>query len=217
MRPLAIVIDFDGTVTDRDIGDAIVTRFGLPGWDALEKEFHAGEATIRQLWAQEISHLPGDRAAEMADFALEVASVRPGLRELVDYAIAQGLPIEVASNGIEFYLRRILEENGLSDLPYVCLHAEFAADGTTRLVFPGGIVTCARNGLCKCARVWRMQRMARQVMFVGDGASDACVAREPDILAARASLARMAELDGRAYVPFEDFRDVLAAVKRATG
>lgn len=214
MKPLGIVIDFDGTVTERDIGDAIVKHFGLPGWDALEARFHAGEVTIRQLWVQEISRLPGDRVAEMTSFALETAKVRPGLRNLLDYALARGLPIEIASNGIEFYLNAILTANGLKDLPYVCLKADFSPDGSSRLAIPEDIVSCARNAMCKCARVWRMQRTARQVLFIGDGMSDACVGPEPDILAARSSLARMAEAKSWAYIPFEDFRDVLAAVKK---
>ncbi|MSQ08893.1 MAG: hypothetical protein EXR57_00485 [Dehalococcoidia bacterium] len=215
MKPLGIVIDFDGTVTERDIGDAIVKRFGLPGWDALEAKFHAGEATIRQLWIQEISRLPGDRVAEMTAFALETAKVRPGLRELLDYALEHGLPVEIASNGIEFYLNAILAANGLKDLQYVCLKADFSPEGSSQLVIPEDIVSCARNAMCKCARIWRMQRMASHVLFAGDGMSDACAGPEADILAARSSLARMAEAKGWAYIPFEDFWDVLAAVKKA--
>jgi 2-hydroxy-3-keto-5-methylthiopentenyl-1-phosphate phosphatase len=214
MNPLAVVLDFDGTVTERDVGDAIVKRFGLPGWDALEEEFKRGEVSIRRLWVQEISHLPGDRAAEMAAFSLEVAKVRPGLRELVTYCRSKGIPVEIASNGIEFYISRILGANGLGDLPYVCMGANFGPGSQSSLVIPDDTVQCARNGLCKCARVWRMQKQGRRVVFAGDGASDACVAYEPDVLMARSSLAKMAERDGRHFVPFEDFYDVLAEVKR---
>ncbi len=217
MTALAIVLDFDGTVTEHDVGDAVVKRFGLPGWDALEDGFIRGEVTIRRLWVQEISHLPGDRAAEMAAFSLEVAEVRPGLRELVDYCQRNGIPVEIASNGIEFYISRILHSNGLGDLPYVCMGAKFGPGTRSSLVVPEDIVQCARNGLCKCARVWRMQKQGRRVVFAGDGASDACVAYQPDVLMARSSLAKMAERDGRHFVPFEDFHDVLAEVKRQGG
>jgi 2,3-diketo-5-methylthio-1-phosphopentane phosphatase len=212
--PLAIVIDFDGTVTERDIGDAIVKRFGLAGWDALEEKFQRGETTIRQLWEQEISRLPGDRLDEMTRFGLETAKVRPGLRELVGYAREHGIAIEIASNGIEFYVKTILGANGLSGLPYVCLDADLGPGRQARLLLPDGLTSCYRNGLCKCARVWRFQRQGRRVMFIGDGASDACVASQPDILIARSSLASMAERNGWPFIPFEDFRDVLAEVKR---
>ncbi len=216
MKPLAIVLDFDGTVTERDIGDAIVKRFGLPGWDALEERFGRGEVTIRQLWEQEISHLPGERLGEMVAYALEVARVRTGLRELVDFALTRGIPIEVASNGMEFYLRPILESAGLADLPFVCLSVNFDPSRKERIVFPDGTPACVRNGLCKCARVWRLQRQGRQVLFAGDGASDACVASEPDILVARSSLAKLAERNGWKYFPFEDFQDVLVTAREAT-
>ena len=217
MKPLSIVIDFDGTVTERDIGDAIVKRFGLPGWDALEEPFQRGVAGIRALWDQEITHLPGDRVKEMTVFALETARVRPGLRELADYAKAHRIPVEIASNGIEFYVKAILGASGLSDLPYVCLSADFTPGMPTRMVFPRDVAQCAKNGLCKCDRVWRLQRAGYRVMFIGDGASDACVGSEPDILVACSSLAKMAEERGWPYVPFTDFHDVLAEVKRQTG
>jgi 2,3-diketo-5-methylthio-1-phosphopentane phosphatase len=208
-----IVIDFDGTVTETDIGDAIVKRFALPGWDVLEERFRRGEVTIRQLWSQEISHLPGERKDDMVRFALDTARVRPGLKELVALAHSRGAPVEVASNGIEFYVKAVLAANGLADLNYVCLDADLVPGRPSRMAAPDGLTLCARNELCKCARIWRLQRQGRKVLFVGDGASDACAADQAEVLVARSSLAKLADSRGIPYVPFTDFFDVIRALE----
>ncbi len=211
---VAVVLDFDGTVTERDIGDAIVKRFGLPGWDSLEDRFRKGEVVIRALWTREISRLPGDRVNDMTEFALETAKVRPGLRELVDYCKERGIYVEVASSGLEFYISGILRSNALADLPVACLTAEFSINGSSRLTMPAELTQCARNGMCKCARIWNLQNVGVRVIFVGDGASDVCAGPAADVLVARSTLAKVAFDKGWAFSAFEDFHDVMRVVQR---
>ena len=55
--PLAILVDFDGTITTRDIGDQIVINFAEPGWEKAMDRFRVGELNVRELWAIEIGML----------------------------------------------------------------------------------------------------------------------------------------------------------------
>ena len=56
-QPLAVLIDFDGTITTRDIGDQVVINFAEPGWDAALDRYRAGEMNVRELWSHEIGLL----------------------------------------------------------------------------------------------------------------------------------------------------------------
>ena len=42
-KPLAVLVDFDGTITTVDIGDQVVIKFAEPGWENALLKFKAGE------------------------------------------------------------------------------------------------------------------------------------------------------------------------------
>ncbi|NQU97269.1 MAG: MtnX-like HAD-IB family phosphatase [Chloroflexi bacterium] len=215
---LGIVLDFDGTITDRDIGDKVIQRFAAAGWEEGLEHLRSGEWSIGKLQRWEAERLPADRLAEMEAYALEIGRIRPGLKELVDFAGHNDICIEVASAGFEFYVRAILERDGFGDLRTAVPRVVFGdGRGPTqkpRLEFPAGLATCERVGLCKCERVWRLQREGRRALFVGDGMSDYCVAEQADLVFARGSLARYCRERNIPHVVYEDFTQVLAEVRR---
>jgi len=219
-EPPGLVLDFDGTVTDRDIGADVVRRFAAPGWEEGLRQHMRNEWPIAGLQRWEAGLLPSDRLDEMEAFALEIGRLRPGLKELLDYAAGNGVSVEIASAGFEFYVTAILEHEGLQHL--TALVPRLEPDGTPgkgaafRLTYPPGAVTCERIGLCKCERLWQLQREGRRAFLVGDGMSDYCAAEQADLVFARASLARYCEERAIPYVGFEDFTDVLAEVRRQT-
>ena len=59
--PLAILVDFDGTITTRDIGDQIVINFAEPGWEKAMDRFRVGALNVRELLALELGMLREDR------------------------------------------------------------------------------------------------------------------------------------------------------------
>ena len=215
-KPLAIILDFDKTITTTDIGETIVEHFGSPGWEHGIDRFRSGEYGIREIWEYEISHLPNDRVQEMTAYALEIAELRAGLPELLVYAAANDMPVEVASNGMDFYVRGILSANGMDHLHSAAPGIAPGPDGRQRLTFAEGHVQCPRTGLCKCDRVWEHRRSGRVVAYAGDGISDLCVANQADIVFARDSLARHCAGTGVPFTPFEDFFEVLEALKSET-
>ncbi|MEX0762739.1 MAG: HAD-IB family phosphatase [Dehalococcoidia bacterium] len=217
MRPIAIVLDFDGTVTERDIGDEIIKRFATENLEHNVERYTAGDLGIREYWSHELSGLRPGRENEMTAYAVSIARVRHGLRLLVDYAQTNRIPVEVASNGMSFYISAILREAGLPDLPVCSPTLGYDASGAGQMEFPRGVAQCDYTGLCKCARVWRHRRAGRRVAFVGDGVSDLCVVKQADFVVARSSLSVFCEESGIPYRPFVDFNDVLSEVKAWAG
>ncbi len=210
---LAILIDFDGTLTTRDVGDSVVRKFASAGWREAMTRFRTGQFGIRELWEFEISHLPISRIPEMTEYALSIAVPRPGLHELLQYAAQRGIHAEVASNGLSFYVDAVLEANGLDRLVRAAPDLDTRPDGRPGLAFADGLRQCPRTGLCKCDRLWSQRRAGRRVIFVGDGISDMCVTDQADLVIARASLAAHCEQSGIPYKLFHDFFDVLEEVK----
>ena len=44
---VAVVVDFDGTVTEEEVSRLLLERFAREGWIELEQRLEAGELTFR--------------------------------------------------------------------------------------------------------------------------------------------------------------------------
>ena len=209
--PLAVILDFDGTITLKDIGDVIITNFGRKGWQVASEAYARGELSLRELWAVEIAHLREEDHEEMRRRAAEVAEIRPGFRELVSYCRNNGIPLEVASSGIRFYIDAVLEDADV-DLTVSAPDVAYDECGHGLVIFKDGLRDCGMTAMCKCERVWRHRREGRHVLFVGDGASDYCAALQADHVIARSSLARFCEQENQSFVPFDTFFEVQKVV-----
>ena len=75
-KPLAVLVDFDGTITTADIGDQVVIKFAEPGWENALLRFKAGEINVRELWSYEISLLRKNRESEAVTYSVNSAEIR---------------------------------------------------------------------------------------------------------------------------------------------
>ncbi|MDA1279634.1 MAG: MtnX-like HAD-IB family phosphatase [Chloroflexi bacterium] len=214
---MAILVDFDGTITTRDIGDQVVTKFADPGWESALERFHAGEMNIRDLWGCETGYLREEREAETVAYSLTTAEIRSGFREMVRYCDENDMPVEVASSGIHFYVDAILEAHGFGELARARPVVEYDDKGFGVMVMPDGVRDCGMTAMCKCDRVWRLRRQGFKVMFVGDGASDECAVNQADIVMATGALREICRSKGIEHTPFETFHQVLEVAKTSAG
>ncbi|HIF13006.1 MAG TPA: hypothetical protein EYQ82_08390 [Dehalococcoidia bacterium] len=207
---LALILDFDGTITTKDIGVEIIKKYAGPDWDVGLRLWQAGEFDQRQLMEWEFARLPSDRLPEMREFALNEAIIRPGLNGLLELCQSNDVPVEVVSNGMMFYIEAVLGRERLPDLAFVAPTPTLNGIGNGPVVsFAEGVETCEITGLCKCARARRLRFGDRKIVFVGDGISDFCVAEEEaDFIIARSSLRDHCVKNGLTHNQFEDFDDV---------
>jgi 2,3-diketo-5-methylthio-1-phosphopentane phosphatase len=206
----AVVLDFDGTICERDIGDEIADRFGPPGWRDLDRRVAAGEMTLldmqRRVWPQ----VRGAREEVLA-FVDEVARFRPGFEALVGVAAARGAPLVVASGGFDFYIERVLARLGplRAAIEVVSNRAVFGRGGI-EVDFPHRGRGCGRCAVCKGAVVEGFRAAGRRTIFCGDGGSDGCAAGRADLLFAveGSPLARQCEARGVPHRTFASFEEV---------
>ena len=62
---MIFVLDFDGTIAPVDTVDALLERFGVGEWDAIEQEWVDGKITSRVCMAKQIDMVAADREALM--------------------------------------------------------------------------------------------------------------------------------------------------------
>jgi 2-hydroxy-3-keto-5-methylthiopentenyl-1-phosphate phosphatase len=222
--PVAIVCDFDGTATLRDIGDEITKHFGgLAHWEAQSARFRRGELDTRGIIEAIYDNLTASEA-EVRAFAAREARLRPGFAELVEAARARGAPFILASGGLRQYIEAVLEANLAPELRrYIEVRANegvFATDGAAlRVGFPSEAASralgCDACGSCKRVAVTDLRRAGvRSIVGIGDGFADRCLARFADRVFARRDsfLQRHCAENGIAHEPFETLHAAAIAV-----
>jgi 2-hydroxy-3-keto-5-methylthiopentenyl-1-phosphate phosphatase len=201
---MRLVLDWDGTVTERDTLGLVIEWFGdratyrRNGWlmgrslthdQALSSSF----ATIR-------AGLP-----EVVDRLRATVRLRPGFRELVELH----RPL-VISSGFHELIEPVLARDGI-EVELLANHVDARSDGW-RVRLRNSAVCTACGEPCK-----RSSLPSGTVAYVGDGYSDRCAALAATRVFATDGLAVWLASRGITYERFEDFYDVLAALRTSCG
>lgn len=196
---LELVLDWDGTVTERDTLHLTIERFGEPAvFDELEAEI-GRTLTLNEAIAGEMATVTAS-LDDVVCWLLETVRVRPGFAELVE----RYDPL-IVSAGFHELIGPVLEREGVQ--ARVVANRVDADPSGWRAVFPPAESCIACGEPCKRASVAAVGRFA----YVGDGISDRCVSLVADRVFARDTLARWLETRGMPYEPFDDLHDVLTA------
>jgi 2-hydroxy-3-keto-5-methylthiopentenyl-1-phosphate phosphatase len=201
----SVVIDFDGTVTEKDLLDTIARDFGDPAvYQEVEEGLDAGTMPLREVITREFAPVmaPLD---EVVAWVLEHARVRAGFREFVERAHAAGWEVHVVSSGFHELIEPVLEREDVA----VLLHAN-RVDATTQ----GWQVDWRYHDDCDhCGESCKRALLPEgYVVYVGDGYSDRCAALASDRVFATSGLARYLADRGIPFEPFSDFHALSAAL-----
>jgi 2-hydroxy-3-keto-5-methylthiopentenyl-1-phosphate phosphatase len=203
--PMAILLDYDGTLAQTDVGDTVMAEHVTAGWEEIVAEYDAGRVGSRRTMREELALL---RATEDELMATSVAQPHDlGAIDLVARARTVGVPVEVVSDGFGFYLPAAVASLGLSDLPLVAASTTFIGDRAT-IDFPNGHPRCFVCGTCKRQRVLAHQAAGRAVVFVGDGESDRYAAGYSDVVFAKHSLVRICLERGWPFHRWTEFAEI---------
>ena len=217
-----VICDFDGTISQEDVGIAVIEALGLEEAWEIEWRWRRGEISSMECLSQQwrlvqlpvrellalIDSLPLD-----LDFPRFVALCRERQAEVV-----------VVSDGLDLYVDRMLERMGFtpcagdeasvgedSCLPRFVNHAALTRQGVA-ITFPHRSDVCALCGNCKTAHLFRLRPHFQRTIYIGDGHSDRCPAQYADILFAKSHLAEFCQQQRLPYIPFDNFSDILATV-----
>ncbi len=203
--PLAILVDYDGTIALTDVTDRVMAKHAPRIWEEAEAKYAAGEMGSRRLMAWEMSMIEADPAALLATAAEQPHDA--GFVPFVRRAQAASIPIEIVSDGFGYFIGPALERLGVPEVPVVTARTEFHGR-RPELRFPNGHPTCLVCGTCKRQRVLAHRAAGRQVAFIGDGDSDRYAAGYSDIVFAKSSLERICLEAGWAYERWTAFSEL---------
>lgn len=190
-----LVLDWDGTVTERDTLDLVLREFGDPEvYKRVEAEL-GRDLSLHEVIALEFETVSAP-LPEVAAWLVEHVRVRPGFRELV----ARRAPL-VVSAGFHELIEPVLAREGV-ELELVANRVE-AEPGGWRVRFRDSTPCPVCGEPCKRAAL-----PAGAVTFVGDGYSDRCAALAAERVFATGGLAAYLEARSVPFEPLTDFHDL---------
>jgi 2-hydroxy-3-keto-5-methylthiopentenyl-1-phosphate phosphatase len=215
---LIVFLDFDGTITVRDVTDAILEAFADRAWLEIEEAWITGRIGSRDCLQAQIA-LVRARQAQVNDL-LDGIEVDPGLGSLLDVCATVRAPVHIISDGFDLCIERILTR------PDRHFRAQLAGSHivSSRLRvegvrwhadFPHPPEPCPHGcATCKPAAMERLNPDGALTVFVGDGFSDRHAARAADVVFAKGKLAAFCEEAAILYAPFDTLSTVAMDIKR---
>ncbi len=201
-----IQCDFDGTITDEDIGFVLLDRYAPEEWRKLLQDYKEHKISVDEFNTRAFSMITADRATLEAA-TRSIYRVRDGFPELIDYCAKRGFRLVIVSNGLEFYIRIILQEIGLANIEVHAAQTEFNVDGLeVQYIGPDG--NRSNDGL-KEAYIKLFKNEGYRVIYIGNGDSDIYAARHAYQVFARDVLLSYCNNEGLKCKPFNDIYDVI--------
>jgi len=203
--PIAVLVDFDGTIAHGDVTAAVMTANLAPGRELPWEE--GSRLTWPDMMRQAADRFPAEPARLLA--AAARVPLDATFTALAARASVARVAMEVVSDGFGFFIGPALERLGAAWVPIASGDTRFGP-ARTRVEFPFGNPGCHVCGTCKRNRVLAHQAAGRRVAFVGDGESDRYAAGYADVVFAKDGLVEICEASGVAYRPWASFADVTA-------
>ncbi|MDX1701405.1 MAG: MtnX-like HAD-IB family phosphatase [Melioribacteraceae bacterium] len=203
-----IYIDFDGTITTRDIGEHMFLEFG----DAKEcrdiiAEWLEGRLTSKEVWIGLCDTVKNFNEKEFEKF-LEDFTIDPYFKDFISFCDSKDFDTVVLSDGLDYYIDKIINRENLNYLKVFCNKLVFDEKKNLTPLFPYTDEECDKCANCKRNHILDSSSEEDITIYIGDGWSDTCAAEYCDIIFAKRSLLKYCEQNGLPYYPFKSFRDV---------
>jgi 2-hydroxy-3-keto-5-methylthiopentenyl-1-phosphate phosphatase len=207
MRRVAILCDFDGTVAQDDVGNLLFTTYAEGGSSTeIVRRWKRGEISSRQCLEGE-ARLARVDEPELERFVCQ-RRLDPYFKDFHDFATKRGMEVAIVSDGLDFYIERMLVRNGLGQIEFFSNRLTIEGDRLS-IDFPHyNLMDCTDCGCCKTNHVLRFKTRGCYVVYVGNGLSDCCPCESADMVFAKGDLERHCATNGIDYVSFGNFRDV---------
>jgi len=207
MKKIAIICDFDGTVADEDVGNLLFRTFTSGGASReIVARWKQGEISSRECLEQECSIARASKRD--LDKFISDRKLDMYFKDFLDFAKKRKMEVVILSDGLDYYIEKMLLRNGVAELDFFANRLEFE-DHSLRVSFPYfDLLDCKDCGNCKKYHLDKYKQEGYYIVYVGDGLSDRCPAEHADMVFAKGDLAAHCRKNGIDHVGFVNFRDV---------
>ena len=206
---LKIFSDFDGTITLYDtwieMGEFFIKKKNE--WAEIIKSFEELKIGARECFIRECALVENFDINEF-NRIIDNQRLDPLFIDFYDYCNKNDLSLTILSEGMDYYIKRILDNNKLS-IPFYSNKIVFSPDmKSIGLEFPYSDADCRKCGTSKRNILMNSTSDDEISVFIGDGFSDTCAVNYADIVFAKKSLASYCWKNNITYHEYQTFGDI---------
>ncbi len=217
---LKIFVDFDGTITQQDVGNAFFRKFGGVECDEHVAAYKAEKMSAKELFRREAAAI-GEMDELMAKEFLRSQKIDIGFVRFVEFCRVQNIEFHIVSDGLDYYISEILSANGIEGISFFANRIERvpAENGFVRLVvsFPYDDAECSRCACCKRNIMLTKSGEEDILVYIGEGYSDRCPVQYADIVFAKDELQKFCQDMNISYHLYSSFDDVVWRLEELLG
>lgn len=209
-----VLTDFDGTISRVDVGNSVLVRFTPKSWEDIDREVVRGRLGSREAY-EKIAPMVRVDALRLRTYVLKHAAIDPFFVRFCRLAGKKGVDVKIVSDGLDFYIRAILDKHRLGDVEFYSNRIVFGREEAVAFEFPQANALCGRCGTCKSRILHEHRLIYEKIIYVGDGYSDICPSQYADLIFAKGELLRKCRQESAIpYRAFQDFREVSEYLKK---
>ncbi len=205
MKKIRVFVDFDGTITKKDIGDELFIEHGK--FEPYHTQLIEKQIDIYEYWHKLCGSLERGISPGFIEKYAQNFETDPYFGKFAAFCKENEIPLAVVSDGYREYINPVLAKTG-ADVPVFCNKMNFREEGVEP-EFPYSSESCD----CFCASCKRNTIISQTppdeiIVYIGDGYSDYCAAEHSDIIFAKRHLAAYCNEKRLPHYPWDTFFDV---------
>ena len=208
-----VFIDFDGTITKKDVGESIFREFGhKEKINLIIKDLLSDKITAKQSWIEmckTINHVN----INLLDSFIDGISVDPGLHNFISFCESNDIEVIVLSDGFDYYIDRVFKRENLSRLKYFSNHLRISDRNKLTPVFPYSDMDCRSSANNKRNHIINNSSDDDFTIYIGDGNSDKDPALYCDFIFAKKGLLKFCEKESITYFPYDNLDEVVSKLE----
>ena len=209
---IKVFIDFDGTITRQDVGDAMFETFGGDiSIDAVE-QYREGKISARKCFERECEACGEVDRKALGEFLLQ-QTIDDSFPDFVQFCRTNDIDCCILIDGMDYYIRQILNNYNLSDVPFfsnILTLEPLNGKESVKFVpsFPYTDEICDRCASCKRNHMLTISADDDIIVYIGEGYSDRCPSRFADIVFAKDDLLRYCRKENIPCYEYTFFADI---------
>ncbi len=202
--------DFDGTITEEDMGFLLLDSFASEDWKRLLTEYREDRMSVGYFNTKAFATVKADRQT-LLKFVRSRAKIRAGFHELLAYCCRKGFRFVIVSNGLVFYIEAILKHIGIDNIDILAAQTAFTPEGIeAKYIGPEG--NQIQDGF-KEAYIRSFLSKGYRVVYIGNGISDASPAKQAHHIFATGELLDYCKETNLNCTPFAELNDVVRGLE----
>ena len=212
--------DFDGTITEEDVSFLLLDVFAQGDWRQLLREYKEHKISVGEFNTKAFAMIEADEATLLQAIRGKAlpskthagrVKVRSGFHELVDYCSKRGFRLVIVSNGLDFYIKAILDDLRLKNIEVHAAQTWFHAEGMeVQYTGPDGK---GLDGSLKEEYIKFFLKHRYRVIYIGNGDSDIIPAGYAYQVFATGELLTYGKENNLNWKPFNDHIDIVKALE----